>query len=124
LPQEWCKSIHNAEYETSPFLKEFSMARRNTTSAVAPKRQAIKRGAPPKTKTPRAEAGKRGAAKSIHLGNDMTIADGPQRMSVLRLFCESLQGSTVQGRRTPFRTGLSLNKIRHDAIGWEYLAGE
>lgn len=75
------------------------MAPRKTTSAVAPKRQAIKRGAPTKTKKPRAEAGKRGSIKPIRIRNGMTIADGPQRISVVRLFFESLQGST-QGRRT------------------------
>jgi hypothetical protein len=76
------------------------MAPRKTTSAVAPKRQAIKRGAPTKTKKPRAEASKRGSIKPIRIRNGMTIADGPQRTSVVRLFFQNLQGSTVQGRRT------------------------
>jgi hypothetical protein len=82
------------------FLKEeFSMASRKTTSAIAPRHQAIK----PKKR--RAKAGKRGSTKPIRIRNDMTITDGQQRMSVFRLFWESLQASTVHGRRTSVRHG-------------------
>lgn len=76
------------------------MVRHKNTAVVAPKRQVIKRGAPAKTKKPKTDARKRGSVQSIRLRNDMTIADGQQRMSVLRLFCESLQGSAARGRRT------------------------
>jgi hypothetical protein len=76
------------------------MAPRKTISAVASSRDAVKRSAPPKTKKPRAEAGKRGSTKSIRIRNGMTIADGQQRMRVIRLLWESLQASTVDGRRT------------------------
>jgi hypothetical protein len=85
------------------FLKEeFSMVSRKAAS--------------PKPKKQRAKAGKRGSTRPIRIRIDMTITDGQQRMSVIRLFYESLQASTVHGRRTSVPNGLSPKKIQHEAI--------
>jgi hypothetical protein len=83
------------------------MAPRKTKSAVAPTRDALKRSAP-KTKDQSSESGKRGSTRSIHLRNDMTIANGQQRIRVIRLFCESRPQWMVGGQRVS--VGLSLNK--------------
>jgi hypothetical protein len=78
------------------------MAPRKTLSAVAPKRHAIKRGAPFKKKDQRADTTKRdSSANSTRMRNNMTIADGQHRMSVIRLFLESLLRSAVDSPTAP-----------------------
>jgi hypothetical protein len=78
------------------------MAPRKTISAVAPKRHAIKRGAPFKKKDQRADPTKRdSSANSTRMRNNMTIADGQHRMNVIRLFLESLLRSAVDSPTAP-----------------------
>lgn len=54
----------------------------------------------PKPKKRKAKAGERGSLKPIRIRNDMTVTDGQQRVSIVRLFCERWQASTAHDRRT------------------------
>jgi len=77
-------------------------ARKTVSQVVSPRRHAIKRGAPFKKKVQRAATTKRdNSANSIRIRNDMTIADGQHRTSVIRFFLESLLRSAVDNPAAP-----------------------